>query len=33
MFDRITELAFRYGPYAIIGGAAIYFLFFAGRGA
>lgn len=33
MIDRLTTLAFRYGPYVIIGGAATYFLFVAGRGA
>lgn len=31
MIDRLTALAFRYGPYVVIGGAATYFLFIAGR--
>lgn len=31
MLDRITQLAFRYGPYAVTIGAAVYFLLFAGR--
>ena len=31
MLDRITELTFRYLPYAILGGGAVYFIFFAGR--
>jgi len=31
MLGRVVEMIFRYAPYVIFGGAALYFFFVAGR--